>query len=156
MRAVTPKMAAEVLMLCAGGMSPQDAWALLGQMLRESRLMELAGVVEKTPPGLPVEKVADWSYEDLVNRLTHFSTLQRYEPWVTAQGEWCGDLSVWAHRLYGATAELSFGPDARAGVPVVSSTILGLGLMEGQALFEAGVSQTWRAGRRLRRFAVER
>ena len=146
MRAVTPKMAAEVLRLCAGGMPPQDAWALVGQALRESRLMELAGVVENTRPGLPVEKVADWSYEDLVNRLTHFSTLQRYEPWVTAQGEWCGDLSVWAYRLYGATAELSFGPDSRAGMPVVSSTFLGLGLMEGLALFEAGVSPNMEGG----------
>ena len=146
MRAVTPKMAAEVLRLCAGGMPPQDAWALVGQALRESRLMELAGVMEKTRPGLPVEKVADWSYEDLVNRLTHFSTLQRYEPWVTAQGEWCGDLSVWAYRLYGATAELSFGPDVRADMPVVSSTFLGLGLMEGLALFEAGVSPIMEGG----------
>ena len=137
MRGVTPKMAAEVLRLCAGGMPPQDAWALLGQALREIRLMELASVVEKTPHGLPVEKVAEWSHQDLVNNLTHFSMLQRYEPFVTAQGEWCGDLSVWAYRLYGATAELSFGSDARASGPVVSSAFLGLGLMEGVALFEA-------------------
>ena len=59
MRGVTPNMAAEVLRFCAGGMPPQDAWALLGQTLREIRLMELANVVEKTPPGLPVEKVAE-------------------------------------------------------------------------------------------------
>ena len=146
MRGVTPKMAAEVLRLGAGGMPPQDAWALLGQALREIRLMELANVVEKTPPGVPVEKVADWSYADLVNKLTHFSVLQRYEPWVTAEGHWCGDLSVWAYRLYGATAELSFGPDARAGGPVVSSTFLGLGLMEGVALFEAGESPNMQDG----------
>ena len=140
MRGVTPKMAAEVLRLCAGGMPPQDAWALMGQTLREIRLMELAGEVEKAPAGVPVEQVADWSYQDLVEKLTHFSMLQRYEPWVTAQGEWCGDLSVWAYRLYGATAELSFGSDARASGPVAPSAFLGLGLMEGVALFEALVS----------------
>ena len=49
MRGVTPKMAAQVLRLCAGGMPPQDAWALLGQTIREIRLMELANVVEKAP-----------------------------------------------------------------------------------------------------------
>ena len=140
MRGVTPKMAVEVLRLCAGGMSPQDAWALLGQTLREIRLMELAGVVEKTSPGLPVEKVAEWSHEDLVNKLTHFSMLHRYEPRVTVQGDWCGDLSLWAYRLYGATAELSFGADARGSGPVAPSAFLGLGLMEGVALFEALVS----------------
>ena len=140
MRGVTPKMAAEVLRLCAGGTPPQDAWALLGQALREIRLMELASVVEKAPHGLPVEKVAEWSHEDLVNKLTHFSMLRHYEPWVTAQGDWCGDLSLWAYRLYGATAELSFGPDARGSGPVASSAFLGLGLMEGVALFEALVS----------------
>ena len=140
MRGVTPKMAAEVLRLCAGGMPPQDAWALLGQALREIRLMELAGVVEKASAGVPVEKVAAWSHQDLVNRLTHFSMLQRHEPWVTAQGEWCGDLSLWAYRLYGANAELSFGTEARARGPAAPSAFLGLGLMEGVALFEALVS----------------
>ncbi|MDE0207337.1 MAG: hypothetical protein OXP66_15095 [Candidatus Tectomicrobia bacterium] len=73
-------------------MPPQDAWALLGQALREFRLMELAGVVEKTPPGMPVEKVIDWCHQNLVSNLTHFSMAQSYEPWVTAQGDWCGDL----------------------------------------------------------------
>ena len=42
--------------------------------------------------------------------------------------------------LYGAAAELSFGTDARASGPVVPSAFLGLGLMEGVALFEALVS----------------
>ena len=113
---------------------------MLGQALRGIRLMELANVVEKAPRGLPVKKVAEWSHEDLVKKLTHFSVLQRYEPWVTSQGEWCGDLSVWAYRLYSATAELSFGPDARASGPVAPSAFLGLGLMEGVAFFEALVS----------------
>jgi len=142
MRAVTPRMAAEVLRRCARGMPPQDAWALVGQALRESRLRELAGVVEKTPPGVPVAKVVAWSHADLVKNLTHFSMLRRYEPWVTADGHWCGDLSVWAYRLYGVTAELSFGPDVWANVLPVSSTFLGLVVMEGLALFEAGVSPT--------------
>ena len=121
-------------------MAPQDAWALVGQALRERRLKELADVVEKAAPGVPVAKVADWSHADLVDNLTHFSMLRRYEPWVTADGHWCGDLSVWAYRLYGATAELSFGPDARANVLPVSGTFLGLGVLESLALFEAGVS----------------
>ena len=140
MRGVTPRMAAEVLRRCAAGTAPQDAWALTGQALRECRLRELAAVVEKAEPGVPVAQVGDWSHEDLADKLTHFSMLRRYGPWVTADGQWCGDLSVWAYRLYGATAELSFGPDARANVLPVSSTFLGLGLMEGLALFEAGVS----------------
>ena len=47
---------------------------------------------------------------------------------------------MWAYKLYGATAELSFGAGAQANVSLVSSTFLGLGVMEGLALFEGGVS----------------
>ena len=140
MRGVTPRMAAEVLRCCADGMAPQDAWALVGQVLRESRLRELAGIVEKTEAGVPVEKVAEWSHEELAEKLTYFSMLHRYCPWVMANGEWCGDLSVWAYKLYGATAELSFGPTAQQNVSLVSSALLGLTVMEGLALFETGVS----------------
>ena len=66
--------------------------------------------------------------------------LRQYEPWLTAQGDWCGDLSVWAYRLCGATAELSFGPEARGSGPVAPSAFLRLGLIEGMALFKAPVS----------------
>lgn len=121
-------------------MPPQDAWALVAQALRERRLRELADVVEKAEPGVPVAKVGDWSHADLAANLTHFSMLRRYEPWATADGHWCGDLSVWAYRLYGATAELSFGPETRANVLPVSGTFLGLGVLESVALFEAGAS----------------
>ena len=109
-------------------------------ILYKVELRELAAVVEKTEPGVPVAKVAEWSHEDLADNLTHFSMLQRYGPWAMADGRWCGDLSVWAYRLYGTTAELSFGTDTRTNVLPVSSTLLGLGVMEGLALFEAGVS----------------
>ena len=92
MRGVTPRMAAEVLRFCADGMAPQEAWAFIGQVLRESRLKELAGVVEKTEAGVPVKKVAEWSYDELAEKLTHFSMVQPFCPWVMADGRWCGDL----------------------------------------------------------------
>ena len=140
LRGVTPKMAAEVLRRCARGMPPQDAWALVGQALREARLNELAGVLDKAAAGVPVQKVADWSHQDLVENLTHFSMRERYWPWTTADGAWCGDISLWAYKLYGATAHLSFGPVACELVSLASSTFLGLNMVEAVALLEAGVS----------------
>ena len=137
MRGVTPRMVGEVLRRFACGMPPQDAWALVGERLRESRLKELAAVVEKLEVGVPGEGVADWSFEELAEKLTHFSMVHGFGPWVMADGRWCGDLSVWAYKLYGATAELSFGADQEGCLPVVSSVLLGLGVMEGVALFQA-------------------
>ncbi|MDE0207336.1 MAG: hypothetical protein OXP66_15090 [Candidatus Tectomicrobia bacterium] len=43
-------------------------------------------------------------------------------------------------QVYGATAELSFGAEARGCLAAVSSTLLGLGLMEGVALCQGLVS----------------
>ena len=104
MRGMTPRMAAGALRRCANGMPPQDAWALVGQALRESRLNELADVLGKTEAGVPVEKVADWSHEELAENLTHFSMQERYWPWTTANGVWCGDIFLWTYKLYGATS----------------------------------------------------
>ncbi|MCY4514309.1 MAG: hypothetical protein OXC69_04135 [Candidatus Tectomicrobia bacterium] len=140
LRGVTPPMAAEVLRRCAGGMPPQNAWALAGQALKESRLNELADVLEKIEAGVPVGKVGDWSHEDLALNLTHFSMQERYWPWTTADGAWCGDISLWAFKLYGATADLSFGAAAPDIVSLASSAFLGLNMVEAVALFEAGVS----------------
>jgi len=140
MRGVTPRMAAKVLRLCADGMGPQGAWEMIGQEIRESRLKELAGMLEKTEAGVPVSKVAEWTYDELAEKLTQFSMQEPYCPWMMADGRWCGDISMWAYKLYGASAELSFGPDAKQNMVVVSSTLLGLTGMEGPALFEARVS----------------
>ena len=140
MRAVTPRMAAAVLRCCALGTPPQDAWAVIGQALRESRLRRLADVLDKTEAGVPVRKVVDWTYPELAANLTRFSMRDPGGPWVAADGAWCGDISLWAYKLYGATANLSFGPAAGRNVPLVSATFLGLTVMEGLALFEAGVS----------------
>ena len=65
---------------------------------------------------------------------------ERYWPWATADGAWCGDISLWAYKLYGATADLSFGPVACELVSLASSTFLGLNMVEAVALFETGVS----------------
>ena len=70
---MTPPMAAGVLRRRANGMPPQGAWALAGQALRQSRLNELADVLERTAAGVPVEKVGDWSHEELAVNLKHFS-----------------------------------------------------------------------------------
>ena len=140
MRGVTPQMAAEVLRLCAGGVEPKDAWALVGQVLRDSRLRELAGVVQKSDARAPVRQVEDWSYAELRENLRYFSMEAPYSPWLADDGAWCGGLAVWAYALYGATGDLSFGPAFQRNLPVVSSTLLGLTVMEGLALFEAGVS----------------
>ena len=139
MRGVTPRMAGEVLRRCAFGMPPQNAWARVGQALRESRLRRLA-VLEKTAAGVPVRKVMDWTYPELAANLTRFSIQDPGSPWVTAEGAWCGGISVWANRLYGATADLSFGEATPQNVSLVSATFLGLTVMEGLALFEPGVS----------------
>ena len=140
MRGVTPRMAGEVLCCCARGMPPQDAWARVGQALRESRLRRLAPVLEKTEAGLPVRKIMDWTYPELAVNLTRFSMQYPGSPWVTAEGAWCGGISLWAYRLYGATADLSFGDAATQNVSLVSATFLGLTVVEGLALFEAGMS----------------
>ena len=140
MRGVTPRKAAEVLRLCAEWLDPQNTWELIGQGLRESRLKELASVFEKTEVGVPITRLTEWSHEELDTKLTHFSMQEPYSPWVMADGRWCGDISLWACKLYGATADLVFGPVAKQNVSMVSSTLLGLTGMEGLALFEARVS----------------
>ena len=137
MRGVTPRMAAEVLRRCAGGTDPQDAWSLVGQRLRESRLRELADVLQVTEAGVPATKVAAWTHAELSQKLTHFSMQAVDGPWIAAAGAWCGDVALWAYKPWGATAELSFGPAARQTVALVSSTLLGLTALEGPALFGA-------------------
>jgi len=136
LRGIGPAKAAAVLRLCADGMAPQDAWALAAQELRESRLRELADVLEDTPHALDAaweESTPDWSSGDL-DRLTHFSMLSRYRPTVMADGGWCGDLSMWAWKLYGADAEHYFGSEANVGL--VACSLMGLTPSEGSALFE--------------------
>ena len=140
MRGVTPQMAGEVLRLCAGGVEPKDAWALVGQVLRDSRLRELAEVVQKSDARVPCRQVEDWSYPELREKLRYFSMEVPYSPWLNADGAWGGGLAVWAYAVYGATADLSFGPSLHRELPVVSSALLGLTVVEGLSLFEAGVS----------------
>ena len=140
MGGVTPRMAAKVLRLCADGLRPLSAWAMIEQQLRETRLRELAGVLEGTEAGVPFKKVTEWTHNELAEKLTHISMEDPYWPWVMEDGRWCGGIALWACRLYGATADLSFGPIAARNVVLVSSTILGLTGMEGLALFEARLS----------------
>ena len=140
MQGVTPRMAAEVLRHVAEGLWPEAAWRWTDEDLRKSRLRELADIVERTEAGVPHTKVAEWSHEELEERLTHFSMQSRYAPWAMESGAWCGDLATWAYKLWGANADLWFGPGARQNLSLVSSTLLGLTVMEGLVLFEAGVS----------------
>lgn len=140
MRGIRPAAAAAVLIRCADGMAPQHAWAVAAQELRESRLRELADVLEKAPHALDAawgEPTPDWSSRDL-HKLTHFSMLSRYRPSVMADGGWCGDLSMWAWKLYGADAELYFGKEANVGL--AACALIGLMPPEGSALFEFRVS----------------
>ena len=140
MRGIGPEAAAAVLKRCADGMAPLDAWALAAQELRGSRLQELAGVLESAPHAAVAawdEPTPVWSWQDL-DKLTHFSMLSRYRPSVMPGGGWCGDLAMWAWKLYGADAEFYFGNEANVGL--VASIMLGLTPFEGSALFEADVS----------------
>ena len=140
MRGVTPRMAVEVLRFCAEGLEPLGAWRIIGEDLRESRLVELADTLEKTEVGVPVSKVAEWTYAELAEKLTHFSMQAPYCPWVTAGDRWCGDMALWACKLFGANSDLWFGPATNENVSMVASTLLGLTVMEGPALFEAKAS----------------
>ena len=140
MRGISPAAAAAVLIRCADGMAPQDAWALAAQDLRVWRLRKLADVLEKTPHAFAAawdEPTPDWTSEDL-DKLTHFSMLSRFRPSVMSDGNWCGDLAMWAWKLFGADAEFYFGKEANVGL--VASITLGLTPYEGSALFEASVS----------------
>ena len=146
MRGIGPAAAAAVLRRCAEGMAPQDAWALAAQELRSSRLRELADVLEKAPHAVDAawgEPIPDWSSDDL-DKLTHFSMLSRYRPSVMADGGWCGDLSMWAWKLYGADAELYFGREANVGL--TACVLMGLMSSEGSALFEVRLSPAAEAG----------
>ena len=146
MRGVGSDAAATVLKRCADGMAPQDAWALAGQNLRTSRLQKLAGVLETAPhAGVAAwdEPTPFWSSHDL-DKLTHFSMFSRYHPSVMPDGAWCGDLAMWAWKLYGADAEAYFGKEANVGL--AASIMLGLTPFEGSALFEAHVSPGARHG----------
>ena len=140
MRAVTPRKATKALRLCADGLGPQGAWKLIGQELRESRLKEMARILEKTEDGVPITRLTEWSHEELAEKLTHFSMQEPFCPWVMADGRWCGDIAMWAYKLYGANVSLAFGPAAKQNVSMVSSTLLGLTGMEARVLFEARVS----------------
>ena len=146
MRGIGPKAAAAVLRRCADGMTPQQAWALVAQELRESRLRELADVLDNTPHALDAawgEPTPDWSSGDL-DKLTHFSMLSRYRPSVMKDGGWCGDLAMWTWKLYGTDAERYFGLEANVGL--AACTMLGLTPPEGSALFEVGLSPEGEAG----------
>ena len=140
MRGVGPDAAATVLRRCAEGMAPQDAWALAAQELRVSRLRKLAGVLDTTPYTVVAEwdePVRDWSWDDL-DRLTCFSMLSRYQPSPMPGGDWCGDLAMWACKVFGADADAYFGKDANVGL--MATVMLGLTPSEGAALFEYQVS----------------
>lgn len=146
MRGIGPEAAAAVLRRCADGMTAQQAWALAAQELRESRLRRLADVLESTPHALDAawgEPTPDWSSGDL-GKLTHFSMLSRYRPSVMKDGGWCGDLSMWVWKLYGADAERYFGLEANVGL--AACTLLGLTPSEGSALFEVRLSPEGEAG----------
>ena len=146
MRGVGPDAAGAVLKRCAEKMAPQDAWALAAQELRVSRLQKLADVLETVPHTVVAawdEPTPVWSSQDL-DKLTHFSMLSRYRPSVMPNGDWCGDLAMWAWKLYGADAEFYFGKEANVGL--IASIMLGLTPFEGSALFEVDVSPTARDG----------
>ena len=145
-RGIGPAAAGAVLRRCAEEMEPQQAWALAAQELRVSRLRELGDVLEKAPHAVDAawgEPTPDWSSEDM-DKLTHFSMLSRYRPSVTGDGSWCGDLSMWAWKLYGADAELYFGQEANIGL--TACTLMGLTPSEGSALFEVRLSPAGEAG----------
>lgn len=104
-----------------------------------SRLRKLADVLERVPHTVVAtwdEPTPDWSCDDL-HRLTHFSMLSRYRPSVMPDGGWCGDLAMWAWKLYGTDADAYFGKEANVGL--AASVMLGLTPCEGAALFEAKV-----------------
>ena len=146
MRGIAPQAVAAVLNRCADGMAPLDSWALAAQELRSSRLQELAGVLETAPHAATAawhEPTPDWSSRDL-GKLTHFSMLSRYRPSVMPNAAWCGDLAMWAWKLYGADAEFYFGRHGNVGL--AASIMLGLTPFEGSALFEADVSPSLRDG----------
>lgn len=146
MRGIGPGEAAAVLRRCAEGMTPQQAWALAAQELREFRLRKLADVLENTPHALDAawgDPTPDWSSGDL-DKLTHFSMLSRYRPSVMRDGGWCGDLSMWAWKLYGADAERYFGYEANVGL--AACNLLGLTPSEGSALFEVRLSPEGEVG----------
>ncbi|MDE0205658.1 MAG: hypothetical protein OXP66_06490 [Candidatus Tectomicrobia bacterium] len=139
MRGIGPGAAAAVLRRCADGTAPQDAWGRAAQELRESRLRELADALEAAPHAVVAawdEPTPAWSSQDL-ERLTHFSMLNRYRPSVMQDGAWCGDVAMWVWKLFGADAENYFGSEANAGI--AASVMLGLTPLEAMALFEAGV-----------------
>ena len=103
MRAVTPRKAAKALRFCADGLGPQGAWELIGQELRESRLKELAGILEKTEDGVPITRLTEWSHKELIETLTHFSMQKPFCPWVMADADgaatWpCGPASYMRQR----------------------------------------------------------
>lgn len=138
MRGIGPGAAAAVLRRCADGAAPQDAWALAAQELRESRLRELADALEAAPHAVAAawdEPTPDWSSQDL-ERLTHFSMLNRYRPSVMPDGAWCGDVAMWTWKLFGADAENYLGNESNVGI--AASVMLGLAPLEAMALFEAG------------------
>ena len=142
MRGIGPDAAATVLRRCADGMAPQEAWALAAQELRVSRLRKLAGVLETTPHTVIAEwdePVSDWSWDDL-DKLTCFTMLSRYQPSPMPGGDWCGDLAMWACKVYGPDAEIYFGENANVGL--MATMMLGLTPAEGAALFEVQVSST--------------
>ena len=140
MRGIGPRDAAGVLRRCADGMTPQDAWMLAAQELRASRLKELAGVLRTAPHAVMAawdEPAPSWSSQDLA-RLSDFSMLSRYRPSLMPDGAWCGDLAMWAWKLYGADAEYYFGEEPDVGL--TASILLGLTSFEGAALFEGEVA----------------
>ena len=142
MRGIGPDAAATVLRRCADGMAPQDAWALAAQELRMSRLRRLADVLEETPHTVIVdwdEPVPDWSWDDL-DKMTCFTMLSRYRPSAMPSGNWCGDLAMWACKVYGADSEIYFGEEANVGL--MATVMLGLAPLEGAALFEFQMSPT--------------
>ena len=137
MEGVTPRQAALALQNFSEGLCPEHTWWWIEDDLREDRLKELARTVEETEAGVPLREVKDWSHQELAANLTHFSMLSSYTPWTMESGAWCGGPALWAYKLWGGNAHLWFGPEARRNLLVVSSTLLGLGGLEGMALFEA-------------------
>ena len=152
MRGIGPEAAAAVLRRCADGMTPQQAWVLAAQELREFRLRRLADVLDETPHALDAAwggPEPDWSDGDL-DKLTHFSMLGRCRPTLMKDGSWCGDLSMWAWKLYGVDWLRYFGFDADVGV--TAATLMGLTPSEGSALFEGRVTPEAEAGLNLTAF----
>ena len=113
---------------------------MVGRQLRETRLKELTGALEETEAGVPLRKVTEWNHEELAEKLTHSSMQEAYCPWIMAEGRWRGGIALRACKFFGATTDLSFGPITGGNVVLVSSALLALIGVEGQALSEARVS----------------